>query len=401
MKIYRIGIDCRLWGETGVGRYIRILVSNLQEIDKTNEYVLFALPKNKPDIQSIIHNSHLRQGFGGQAKFKIVSADIKWHSVREQFEFPKILEKENLDLVHFPYFSMPIYYKGKYVLTIHDLIINHFPTGKASTLPSFIYYSKYLAYKYVLSQAIKNAEKIITVSQATEKEIEDHYGVPSIKLAVIYEGVDQAISPSASSGQANDQGRKTKDQLPNNYFLYVGNAYPHKNLEFLINAFSQMINDKGLMMKDISLVLIGKEDHFYKRLETKVKEMGLKQNVLFKHDVNDQDLASLYQNALALVAPSLMEGFGLPLLEAMDDNCLVVASDIPVFHEVCGDAAVYVDPHDKEAMVNVLLSVYNKQVKNEQEKKKIGKKRVSFFSWKKMSQETLAVYEGCFGLRQS
>ncbi len=437
----KIGIDCRLWGETGVGRYIRNLVSELQKIDTKNEYVLLALSNDIEKIKSVINPStSLRE----KNKWSLVTADIHWHSIQEQFEFPKILEKENLDLVHFPYFSMPIFYKGKYVLTIHDLIINHFPTGKASTLPWLIYYFKYIAYKYVLLQAVKNADKIITVSHATEKEIQDHYHVPKDKLTVTYEGVDHNLelgiknyeSSSKSNGQKIEVQSKTK-LLATNYFLYVGNAYPHKNLELLIEAMSLVIShsgderredsrinpstalreriDSGQVLRspqdiarmtsennnNLKLILVGKEDHFYKKLEAKVREMGLEQNILFRHDVNDQDLALLYRNALALVASSLMEGFGLPLLEAMANNCLVVASDIPVFHEVCGDAAIYVDPYDKEAMVNILLSVYNKQVKNENEKKKIGKNRVSLFSWEKMAEETLGVYKSCFGIRQS
>src|SRR5688500_13416898 len=98
----KIGIDCRLWNETGVGRYIRNLVGQLQEIDKKNEYVLFMLPKD-------VANSKWKMENG---KWKIVLADIRWHSVEEQVKFPKILEKENLDLMHFPYFSVPIRYKG-------------------------------------------------------------------------------------------------------------------------------------------------------------------------------------------------------------------------------------------------------------------------------------------------
>ena len=128
----KIGIDIRLWNQTGVGRYIRNLVLNLAEIDKKNGYVLFARSEDFQSIKSEIKNPN----------WKLVKADIKWHSISEQINFPSILNKENLDLVHFPYFSVPIFYNKPYVLTIHDLIIDHFPTGKASTLFLPFYYFK-------------------------------------------------------------------------------------------------------------------------------------------------------------------------------------------------------------------------------------------------------------------
>src|SRR5258705_8253378 len=124
----RIGIDGRLWHETGVGRYIRNLVANLAQIDNTNEYVLFVKTgfkiKDLPGRQA-------GSGFKND-KWKIVETDIHWHSLKEQMQFPAVLNKENLDLMHFPYFSHPIFYNKPFVITIHDLIMNHFPTGKAS-----------------------------------------------------------------------------------------------------------------------------------------------------------------------------------------------------------------------------------------------------------------------------
>src|SRR5216683_2789679 len=136
MAYMRIGIDCRLWNETGIGRYIRNLVTNLAEIDThNNEYVLF-LRKNEYDTLVTPGNN-----------FRKRLADIHWHSVAEQTSFLKMLYKERLDLVHFPYFSYPILYARPFVITIHDLILFHYPTGKASQLPSFMYQTKLFAYK--------------------------------------------------------------------------------------------------------------------------------------------------------------------------------------------------------------------------------------------------------------
>lgn len=364
----RIGIDCRLWSETGVGRYIRNLVSNLQEIDKKNEYALFVLSKDEENIKSLIHNS----------QFMIQPADIKWHTIEEQLKFPAILNKENLDLVHFPYFSVPIFYNRPFVVTIHDLIINHFPTGQASTLPLPIYYLKLLGYKFVMSQAARKASGIIAVSNATKGEIVDHLGVNEEKVAVIYEGV------SVSSSKGSPTKRYTLDAK--RYFLYVGNAYPHKNLERLLEAFK-------LLNSDISLVLVGKEDYFYKRLREKARRMGLSEKVIFLHNVSDEELLTLYKNALAFVTPSLMEGFGLPALEAMANNCLVLASNIPALREVCGDAAVYFDPYDIKDIAKKMETACFNDSNHQSRKKEEGLERTKLFSWRKMAEESLAVYE--------
>ena len=157
----KIGIDARLWNESGVGRYIRNLVTQLQEIDKKNEYILFHLTHDKKDIESIVTNSN----------FHLRIANIRWHSVEEQLSIPGILARENLDLVHFPYFSVPIFYTGTFVVTIHDLILNHYPTGQASTLPSFVYYLKLLGYKFVVREAARKARHIIAVSKETKKRL--------------------------------------------------------------------------------------------------------------------------------------------------------------------------------------------------------------------------------------
>ena len=130
----RIGIDARLWNQTGVGRYIRNLVLNLHDIDKTNNYILFVRKIDFEEIQKQIVNSN----------WKIVNVNIKWHSLEEQINFPKILEKQKLELIHFPYFSVPVRYKGPFIVTIHDLIMDHFPSGNASTLPTPFYYLKFI-----------------------------------------------------------------------------------------------------------------------------------------------------------------------------------------------------------------------------------------------------------------
>ena len=378
----RIGIDARLWNETGVGRYIRNLVFQLQELDTKNEYVLFVRSNDSK-------NNSFNFAQEKSSKWKIVKTDIYWHSVAEQMQFPQVLYKEKLDLMHFPYFSLPIFYHRPFVVTIHDLIINHFPTGKASTLPYPLYLAKRIGYDLVTKHAVRKAQKIIVPLTVVKDDMMKMLGVPDKKIVVTYEGVE--IS--------SKDGIATSSSTPRNdaYFLYVGNAYPHKNLEILIDAF---VAFKKENKNDIQLLLVGKDDFFYKRLHEKVAQERLT-GIVFRHDVSDEALFALYAHAIAFVSASKMEGFGLPPLEAMTSSCPVLLADIPSFNEVCRDAAVYFDPYSKESLKEKLHFVYNLDHKQKQEYLRKGLERIKDFSWEKMAKETLVVYESCTRIRQN
>ena len=395
----RIGIDCRLWNESGVGRYIRNLVERLLILDKRNQYVLFVLTKDENEmLKQVQHDKKEVQNDRDQVRnenVKIVVADVCWHSFEEQLRFPSILNRENLDLVHFPYVSVPIFYNKPFVVTIHDLIPYHFPTGEASTLPLPLYKLKLLGYKFVIQQAAKKATKIITVSNATKREIVEHLKVPEGKVVVTHEGVEDNLS-SKLKAQSSKPQLKTKS-----YFLYVGNAYPHKNLNRLIEAFDLLCHSSQAPpdQDDMKLVLVGRVDYFYKRLRQKVKDMGLERSVLFYGEATDGELSALYKNALALITPSLMEGFGLPALEAMANRCLVLSSDIPSFKEICGDAAIYFDPYDITDMAKKMIDTYHSNDSNHyRDKIKKGFNRAKMFSWEKMAKETLKIYGSCINL---
>jgi glycosyltransferase involved in cell wall biosynthesis len=172
--------------------------------------------------------------------------------------------------------------------------------------------------------------------------------------------------------------------------LYVGNAYPHKNLDRLLVAFKQVI----ARQQNARLILIGKKDFFYERINKRIKELNLKKNVITLHNVTDEKLPSMYSNALALVFPSLMEGFGLPAVEAMANATLVIASDIPALREICGDTAIYFDPSNTEDLARKLQNVLRTPNASEyREKQKLAKERIKMFSWNKMAKQTLEVYK--------
>lgn len=363
----KIGIDVRLWNETGVGRYIRNLVIELAKLDRENQYALFALSKDYKNIQSLVPSS----------QFTVITVDIRWHSAREQVEFPRLLNKYSLDLVHFPYFSIPVFYKKPYVVTVHDLIVNNFPTGRASTLPFPFYRLKKFGYDYVMKHSISDSKKIITPSQATKDEIVKFYKTKKEKIVVTPEGVDDGFTDFAPT--------IFKNQRP--YFLYVGNAYPHKNLEKLIGSFDLFSKSHPEFM----LVLVGKKDHFYQKIEKKYE----RENIVFKGYVEDEELAKLYLNSAATFIPSLMEGFGLTALEAMKMGSIVACSSIPSLKEVCGDSAVYFEPNDILSMVKSMEEIIGMPKDKKKDKISEGKRHTEKYSWAITAKLTLEVYNSC------
>lgn len=366
----RIGIDGRLWNETGVGRYIRSLFYYLSEFDKENEYVWFL---GKKEFETLEMPSK---------KWKKVETNIHWHTLAEQVILPFVFYKEHLDLLHFPYFSFPIFYPKKFVVTIHDLIFDHYKTGKASTLPWWFYLIKKIGYHVVLWASVKRAKAILTLSNDAKNEIVDHYKANPQKIFVTYESGKLEDPRTNFEGKAFDQMKKLDP-----YLLYVGNAHPHKNVEMLILAMQKLRQKRA-----IRLVLVGNDSFFYPKLIEFITEKKAQEYVSIIGSVPNDHIAAWYHFAKAFVTASKMEGFGIPPLEAMSVGCPVIVSDIPVFHEVYGDAAVFFDntsPSDIASVIDKTLS--NKLLLRQQIEK--GYKKSDSYSWKKTVKETAVVYK--------
>lgn len=366
----KIGIDARLWNETGIGRYIRNLVRGLDsEKYSNNRYIVFLLKKDYDAVE--FKHPHIEKRL----------LDVKWHTLQEQVVIPNILTREKLDLVHFPYFSVPMFYKKPFVVTIHDLIIDHFSTGKASSLPFIAYHTKRYGYKMVLKNAINKSKHILTPSNATKKEIIDHYNASAEKITVTPEGVEKIFSYNK-----NDKSRPLP--IKNKYFLYVGNVYPHKNAERLVDAFLRLGKEEAKMR----LIFVGREDYFYRRLKKYTQDNNIS-NVDFMGHVTDAQLSKLYKKAAALVLPSLMEGFGLTVVEGMSMGVPVVCSDIPAFVEVGGTVPLYFDPNDTQDIADSLLRIVELSFQEKKKKELLGIKQAKKFSWEKMIQQTVTAYE--------
>ena len=370
----RIGIDARFYGPIGkgLGRYTQKLIENLEKIDEENQYFIFLRKENFAEYQPKNKN------------FQKVLADFKWYGFAEQFRFPRLLKKYDLDLVHFAHFNVPVFYFGRFIVTIHDLILLNFPTMRATTLSPFWYRIKFLAYKLAISSAVHRSSRIIAVSRFTKKDILENYPrIPQEKIIVTHEACDDfcMLSPN------KDKEILARYDVSSPYIMYVGNAYPHKNLENLVLAFAKMSKKRP----ELQLVLVGKEDYFYKKLKLFVDERGI-EKIVFLGYVNDYELDTFFHNASVYVFPSLYEGFGLPPLEAMSKGAPVASSDHPCMKEVLGESACYFDGKDTDDIARAVEDIFQKDDLRAELIRK-GYEQVGRYSWKKMARETLGLYE--------
>ena len=372
----KIGIDARFFGPTskGLGRYTQKLVEHLELIDKRNEYIIFLRKENFDLFQPTNSN------------FKKVLADYKWYTFAEQIFMPWALMKQKLDFVHFPHFNIPIFYLGKFIVTIHDLTLVKYPTKRATTRNTFFYWVKFKAYKLAIRLAIKRAKKILAISQFTKDDICDYYHLSEEQVAVTYEAVDNEalINPD----QICDGDEEAKKTQLDKFMLYVGNAYPHKNLEMLVKAFAKWKQQTTFSHK---LVLVGKKDYFYNRLQQHIQDNKIKDVIIF-NTLSDGVLYDLYDRADAFTFVSLHEGFGLPPLEAAREGVPVLSSDHECMLEILEDSALYCDGKDIISIVQGMERIVSDEGlrKNLIEK---GKLQAQKYSWKKMAKETFHVYE--------
>lgn len=359
----RIGIDARLYGPRvakGLGRYVEQIVSGLVATSQPEDiFIVFLTADNWADCPD-------------HPQVTKVLAPVRWYSFGEQLRLPRLFARYPVDLMHFPHFNVPLGYRGRFVVTVHDVILRRFHSRRVSTRGWLAFGLKKIMYRLVVWSALRRAAAVVTVSQFTKKELCHFYPWVEPKITVIPEGVASLVAGDTIRPDRDVKIRYTKD-IP--FILYVGNAYPHKNLERLVAAWEAIQNQwPG------RLVFVGAQDYFSERLQAAVVARGLAHRIDFLGYVPDAELAQLYRAATAYVFPSLYEGFGLPPLEAMAADCPVVCSDHPCLREVCGDAAEYFNPTDHRAIAAAVLRVVQAP-ERQNELRQRGRERLVHFQW--------------------
>jgi len=267
------------------------------------------------------------------------------------------------------------------VVSVMDLSYLYFPemfnTQDLLQLKSWTAYS------------IKKAKKVLTISNSTRDDIIKEYNVPSEKVVVTYLGIKEMISLEPRVHSMNQL--KAKYGVSDHFVLFVGTLQPRKNITRLIEAFAQVLKSEKIP-DDLQLVIVGRKGWLYEEILEAPQKLDIIDKVKFLDNVEDDELALFYKHALCYVLPSLYEGFGLPVLEAMQHNCPVITSNVSSLPEAGGDAALYIDPEDVDDIAEKIkkLVIDDKLRKILIEK---GKQQVKKFSWEKTARETLAVLE--------
>lgn len=364
MKQKHIVIDARI-RRSSTGRYADKLLDYLQKLDKSNKYTVLLeqdddwQPKNKNFTPL-------------PCKYKKFSL-----SPLQQISFSRFIYKLKPDLVHFAMTGhQPLFYWGKQVTTTHDLTM--FKFTRRGRLPKWLHWLRMKGYSLLMWQSHLLAKAIIVPSEYVRDAVAKFHLFTNRKIEITYEASDPPIS---------DKPIQPESYTTGDYLLYVGSAFPHKNLRRLIKAFRQVKEADHPFLK---LMIVGKKEYHARKLEkwTTMQDVA---GVTFTGFVSEPELRWLYENAQAYVFPSLSEGFGLPGLEAMAHGCPVVSSNATCLPEIYGEAAEYFDPENVDDMAQAINKVLwdDKLRKNLIEK---GKKQVKKYSWETMAQQTQDVY---------
>jgi glycosyltransferase involved in cell wall biosynthesis len=371
----RIGLEitAAVQQSGGIGRYVREMLSALSDIDQSNQYRLFYASKNRSNhtVLDLPENFRVRQ---------LPMNDIWLARIWQRIRLPLPVEliTGSLDIYHSPDFTLPPTLSDiPTLLTVHDLSFLRTPESAAPGLRGYL--------EVAVKRSVKLATHVLADSQSTKDDLIELYATPEDKITVLYAGVSSAFHPVTDSNQLMKVRKHYKlGEKP--FVLSVGTLQPRKNHVTLIKAFEQALSDS-----EYNLVLAGGQGWSYEEVHELVRSRGLQHRVLFPGFVADEDLSALYSSADVMAFPSLYEGFGLPVLEAMACGVPVLASNTSCLPEVAGGAAVFVNPKNVEAMSDALLKlVSNVDLRKTLREK--GFERVEQFSWQSSAVKLLGVY---------
>ena len=354
-----IAIDARIISSS-TGRYVERLISNLEQIDRENRYSILVPEKDRDFWKPQNPN------------FTVRTIPFDNYSFSEQTGFKKYLDDLAPDLVHFCMPQQPILYRGKKVTTVHDLtLLNTYNSDKNW----LVFHTKQLVGRFVFKRIAHTNQHIITPSKFTRDEYQKFSHIADNKISVTYESADPP------NGELEEYPLPSK-----NFITYVGQQSDYKNIKRLGDAHQKLLETHP----DLWLVLVGKKNDSAKKNEEYFKNKAYK-NIIFTDFIPDSQKNWLMKHASAYVFPSLMEGFGLPPLEAMQVGTPVVSSNATCLPEVLGTAVEYFDPRDTSDMAEKITYVIDTPAR-QKELVTSGKTQLKKYSWQKMARETHAIY---------
>lgn len=362
--------------KTGTENYAFELLKNLALLDRENSYKVYLRPGCKVDTNDWPENFH----------FIMIPYKRLWTQIGLALK----TFTDDIDLLFSPAHTVPLFRKPglKTVMTVHDLGSEYLP-GKHQL-------KQRLYLKAITKFQMKGCTKLIAVSQATADDLFKKVGVRKKKVAVIYEGLNAAFAASSHESKGlrqNDIFNHIKKRLDINnqeYFFFVGTVQPRKNIVRLIEAFDMLLK-MDTRSKAIKLVIAGSKGWHTDDIYALPQKLGIKEQVIFAGRVSDEEMVALYKHACAFTFPSLFEGFGLPILEAMSLDCPVLTSNSSSMPEVGGKAAIYVDPLSVKDIYEGLQKMLDPKVRKAAIEE--GRRQYKKFTWEKCAKETLQLFK--------
>ncbi len=360
----KIAFDLRRIGNPGIGRYMKCLTESMVAHAPEHEYLLIMPPAG--------------EGLVDAPKAEKIFPRLKYYSVREQIELPRILDRHKIDLLHSPHFLLPLVRPCPAVATIHDVIY----LACRQDLPSR---AGRLYYRAMMNACSRLAARIITDSQYSRNEIVRYLHVDPAKIEVIYPGVDSGFCRITDSTQLD--AVRSRYGIDRDYVLCVGICKPRKNHAGLLRAFRRLL-DSGSRAQLVIAGPMGEGEHVLRRL---ADALGIAEQVVFTGFVDEPGLRVLYSAARVYACPSFYEGFGFTVLEAMACGTPVVCSSATSLPEVAGKAALYFDPHNPEQMAGQVLRIFSDAALRASLVER-GRLNLQRFNWADTARQTLAAY---------
>lgn len=356
----------------GIGRHAFGLVEAMSRLDSGRSYVIFhdpSAPNERFDLM----------GLSARPNVRLRAVRMALYSPREQLQWPLLIRQEGVRLFHSPYVTMPLASPVKSVITVHDVILERHPEFVPPSWQGRLY-------RFAAGMAIRRSSAILTVSSHSQLELDRVYPAARGKSTVLYSGVDATFQPDFSSGQSEQVRRRYR--LPDRFILALGTGRPHKNIETLLDAFARL-PDRSLF-----LVAAGPFDtRFPDELQRRAERLGVVDRLIRPGLVREGDLATLYALATVFVFPSIVEGFGLPVIEAMACGTPVITSSTSAMPEAAGDAGVLVEPTNVASMATAIQRVVGDEPLRARMREK-GLAQAARFTWDQAARVAIDVYRG-------
>ncbi len=364
---YNIGIDARKIGDFGIGTYIRNLVQALGELDRENQYILFVGLQNREILEELPEN------------FRVVIERSPSYSARELVSLSWRLFRLRLDLYHSTHYVLPAIVPCKAVVTIHDIIHLLYPEFLPSPL-AFFYAQR------MIRRSLSRGDRIIADSQNTKTDLMEYFDVDGRKIRVVYPGVAESFRSRITQEELDRTLAKFEIERP--YLLFVGNPKPHKNLDNVLKAFARALEIHPF---EADLVCVGDRSGIEFKVRQRATQLGLADRLKLLGHVDDEALPALYQGATLFLFPTLYEGFGLPVVEAMASGVPVITSNTSALKEVAEGYAHLVNPLDVEEIAKAIAQCTADQVHRDA-LISLGSRRAEDFRWTRTAEQTLEVY---------